>query len=307
MGMLIDGVWNDDVDRFMVDGAFQRETSVFPSVVGSDAIDALAATPERFVLVASFSCPWSHGAVLAWMLKGFSKNILLQRAGGARVQGYGLLPDGPLSGPMDLKHMHELYSASDPNFTGRATVPMLWDQQNKCGVSNSSAEIMRAFDAAGQGASLYPAAQAGEIDQLIAVIFDGLSNAVYRAGLAERQDVYDAAIESVFGTLDQLDTRLSDQTFLMDEAITLADLRLFATLVRFDTVYATHFRCTRKRIVDYPSLWRFARRIYQMDGVKQTIDFDDIREGYYVNDGNHNPFGLIGAQPEIDWDDAAGF
>jgi putative glutathione S-transferase len=236
-----------------------------------------------------------------------SKSIPLQRAGGARVQGYGLLTDGPLSGPMGLKHMHELYSVSDPTFTGRATVPMLWDQQNECGVSNSSAEIMRAFDAAGRGDCLYPETQSQEIDQLIGFIFDGLSNAVYRAGLAERQHAYNAAIESVFGTLNQLEKRLSDQPFLLGEVMTLADLRLFATLVRFDTVYTTHFRCTRKRIVDYPSLWRFARRIYQMAGVSLTVDFDDIREGYYLNDGSHNPFGLIGAQPEIDWDDATGF
>jgi glutathionyl-hydroquinone reductase len=303
MGMLIDGVWQDDVDRFMVDGAFQRETSSFPSAIGADVIEALRVTPERFVLVASFSCPWSHGAVLAWMLKGFSQTVAVQRAGGKRVEGYGLLRGGPLSGPMDICHMHQLYSASDAAFTGRATVPMLWDRAAGRGVSNSSADIMLAFDGAGDGDSLYPSALAQDIDGLIVQIFDGLSNAVYRAGLAERQDAYDGAIEQVFGTLDWLETRLSGQRYLFGDQLTLADLRLFATLVRFDTVYATHFRCTRKRIVDYPSLWRFARRMYQMVGVKQTVDFEDIIEGYYVNDGSHNPFGLIGAQPVIDWDD----
>ena len=173
-------------------------------------------------------------------------------------------------------------------------------------MSNDSGEIMKAFDAAGEGASLYPADLAQDIDALIGVIFDGLSNGVYRAGLAERQDAYDAAIDSVFGTLDMLEARLDQQPYLFGDAMTLADLRLFATLVRFDTVYATHFRCTRKRIVDSPSLWRFARRMYQTAGVTQTIDFEDIREGYYVNDGSHNPHGLIGAQPIIDWDDKTG-
>ena len=306
MGMLVDGVWCADVDRFMVDGRFEREVSALPAEVSDSVIARLADRPEDFVLVASNSCPWSHGAVLAWMLKGFSKVLPLQLAGGPRVEGYGMVADGPLSQGR-ARPVHALYTATVADFTGRSTVPVLWDAVEARVVSNDSAAIMRAFDVAGVGDVLAPEGISDAIDGLIAWIFEGLSNGVYRAGLAERQDAYDAAIESVFGTLDALEKRLAGQVFLFGDGLTLADLRLFATLVRFDTVCATHFRCTRKRLVDYPSLWRFARQVYQMPGVSLTVDFDEIRAGYYLNDGSHNPFGLIGAQPEIDWESRAGF
>ena len=306
MGMLVDGIWQADVDRFMVEGVFQREASPLPSRIEAADLDRLAADPARFVLIASNSCPWSHGAILAWALKGFSETVPLQMAGGARIEGYGLL-SGVLADPKEWRHLHQAYALHDPQYTGRATVPVLWDAVEDRIVSNDSGAIMKAFDVVGGGRPLYPADLAQQIDALTQDIFDGLSNAVYRAGLAERQDAYDAAIESVFGTLDGLEARLADQQYLFGDAMTLADVRLFATLVRFDTVYATHFRCTRKRLVDYPSLWRFARQVYQMPRVKQTVDFDEIRAGYYLNDGSHNPHGLIGAQPVIDWESTKGF
>lgn len=164
-------------------------------------------------------------------------------------------------------------------------------------LSNSSADIILAFDSVSELIDLRPAGLRDEIDALTQYIFDGLSNAVYRAGKSQRQDEYDDAVDTVFLTLDTLEDRLDGQTFLFGEKLTKADIRLFATLVRFDTVYPTHFRCTRKRIVDYPDLWRFARRIFQMPGIRQTVDFDEIRYGYYVNDGDHNPHGIVGQQP----------
>lgn len=165
---------------------------------------------------------------------------------------------------------------------------------------------MGAFDRAGQGLTLAPPEFTEEAETFLSWLFDGLSNAVYRAGLAQRQDEHDTAIDSVFGTLDTLETRLKSKQYLFGEALSLADLRLFGTLIRFDTVYATHFRCTRKRLVDYPSLWRFTRQIYQIPCIRDTVDFDDIRVGYYLNDGDHNPHNLICAQPEIDWDSRKG-
>jgi len=294
MGMLIDGKWEQDADGSMVSGTYRREQSALPTSLDAELLKQISDEHDRFFLIASASCPWSHGAVLALVLSGLSDRVKIQWAGGPRLQGYGLLPGGPLPDRSGFQHLHQFYTATVPNYTGRSTVPLLWDAQQRKILSNSSADIMVAFSALSNGVDLRPAGLSGEIDDLTQHIFDGLSNAVYRAGLSQQQGEYDQAVDTVFGTLDGLEKRLEGQTFLFGDQITLADLRLFATLVRFDTVYATHFRCTRKRLVDYPHLWRFARRIFQMPDIRQTVDFDEIRYGYYVNDGDHNPYGIVG-------------
>jgi len=306
MGMLIDGKWDNDADQSMVAGTYQREASALPTQFNDTALRALQIEPQRFVLVASASCPWSHGAVITSVLCGHSDRLLVQWAGGPRIEGYGLLPCGPITALGNFKYSHQLYAMTDPAYTGRATVPMLWDTKAQKVLSNTSADIIAAFDQTGTGPNLQPESLVSEIDALTKEIFDGLSNAVYRAGKAETQDEYDASVDTVFATMDRLERRLLDQRFLFGTELTTADVRLFASLVRFDTVYATHFRCTRKRLVDYPALWRFTRRIYQMPGIKETIDFEEIRFGYYVNDGRHNPFQIIGQQPVIDWESQDG-
>lgn len=306
MGMLINGKWDNDADRSMVAGTYRREESALAAAIDADALRTLREDPGRFILVASASCPWSHGAVIALVLRKLSGCLPIQWAGGPRIEGYGLLPSGPITRQGGIQYAHQLYTQADPGFTGRVTVPMLWDDKRQTLRSNSSADIIAALNQAGDGPDLQPPELADEIHRLTSQIFDGLSNAVYRAGMAERQNEYDEAVDTVFATMDRLEGRLTDQRFLFGKSLTAADVRLFATLARFDTVYVTHFRCTRKRLVDYPALWRFTRRIYQMPGIRQTLDFDQIRFGYYVNDGSHNPFGIIGQQPDIDWDDPSG-
>ena len=306
MGMLIDGIWDNTADRSMQDGSYRREMSAMPTKLDAQTVDLLRAEPSRFVLVASASCPWSHATVLASVFKGFAGHLPLQQAGGPRVQGYGIRPGGPLSAGGEVSHLHQLYSQTDAAFTGRATVPVLWDRVQNRILSNSSADILRAFNQAGSGPDLCPEPLRKDIEQLTASIFDGLSNAVYRAGKAERQDEYDAAVDLVFATMETLEARLSAGPFLFGAEMVETDIRLFATLVRFDTVYATHFRCTRKRLVDHPALWRFTRRIFQMPGISDTVDFDEIRSGYYLNDGSHNPHNIIAQQPVIDWGDTSG-
>ena len=306
MGMLIDGTWDNNTDRFMVGGKFQREASALPSDLNNHTVNEIENRPEGFILVASASCPWSHGVVIAAVLCGLSDRLAVQWAGGPRIEGYGLLADGPLCSVNNIEYVHQLYSMTNPTYTGRTTVPVLWDKEKQKILSNSSADIIAAIVQSGSGHSLKLDGNQREVDDLTQEIFDGLSNAVYRAGLAEKQSEYDEAVETVFATMDRLETRLSDQMFLFGAAMTTADVRLFATLVRFDTVYATHFRCTRKRLVEYPALWRFTRQIYQMPGIKQTIDFEEIRFGYYVNDGSHNPHNIIGQQPIIDWESKVG-
>lgn len=306
MGMLIDGKWHNDADRSMVSGTYRREQSALPSRIGDAARQRLRASPNDFVLIASASCPWSHATVITATLCGYADTLPIQSAGGPRIQGYGLLPEGPITGATDVRHAHQLYTLTDPTYTGRATVPMLWDKANQMILSNASADIITILIETGTHTHLDPAREGPDVASLTQQIFDGLSNAVYRAGKAERQNEYDDAVDTVFTTMAHLETRLADRPFLFGPQMTTADIRLFATLVRFDTVYATHFRCTRKRLVDHPNLWRFTRRIYQMPGIQTTVDFNEIRFGYYVNDGSHNPFNIIAQQPEIDWDSTDG-
>ncbi|MEL6463540.1 MAG: glutathione S-transferase C-terminal domain-containing protein [Pseudomonadota bacterium] len=306
MGMLIDGKWDDTADRSMVSGKFRREESALPTSIDRAARQNISSQKNRFFLIASASCPWSHGAVISLVLAGLTETVGIQWAGGPRKEGYGLLPGGPLPKRGEFEHVHQFYTSTISDYTGRSTVPVLWDAADNKILSNSSEDIILAFDAISPRIELRPKARADEIDALTQHIFDGLSNAVYRAGKSQQQDEYDEAVDLVFSTLDGLEQILGGQTFLFGDDLTLADVRLFATLVRFDTVYATHFRCTRRRLVDYPNLWRFTRQIFQIPGVRQTVDFQEIRYGYYVNDGDHNPYGIIGHQPEIDWDDRTG-
>jgi putative glutathione S-transferase len=300
MGMLIDGVWHDDADRSMQDGTYRREPSPLPSRIDDDVLARLRQRPEGFVLVASQSCPWSHGAVLTRLLAGFAQTVGLHGAGGPRIEGYALQPDGPLAG-LGFVHAHQLYTATVPVYTGRATVPILWDVEQGEVLSNSSADIIVALDAAGDGPTLFPTTHRQRLEEFLPWLFEHLSNAVYRAGKAQRQDEYEDATATVYASLHALEERLDGQRYILGDQMSVADVRLFATLVRYDSVYATHFRCTRYRLTDFPNLWRYTRRIYQMPDVAQTVDFDEIRRGYYLNDGSHNPFGLVADQPEIDW------
>lgn len=195
---------------------------------------------------------------------------------------------------------------SDPGYTGRVSVPVLWDSRTRRIVSNESAKIVRAFDAVrrrdgGLDFTLVPEGLRDEIDALNARTYRDLSNAVYRAGLARRQSAYDEAVAQVFAMLDELEGRLATRRYLFGATIAETDWRLFPTLVRFDAVYHTHFRCTRRRLVDYPNLWAYARDLHAWRGVAETVDLAAIRAGYYLNDGAHNPFGIVAVAPDADW------
>lgn len=295
MGMLVDGVWSDDADQTMENGRYRRKSSPMPQGLssGDDAIS------DDLVFVASLSCPWSHAATIVHALNNLADRIPLQIASGPRTQGYRLDQDGPLAAEGEF--LHGLYTKTDATYTGRATVPLLWDRSKGRIASNDSKTILRFFDKFGTHTNLRPAEHEAEIDTLLTRIHDGLANAVYRAGKAQRQDEYEEAVEAVYETLQWLEDRLRFQQYLLTDDLTEPDVRLFATLVRFDTVYATHFRCTRYRLTDFPNLWRFTRDTYRMQKVRQTVDFDEIRRGYYLNDGDHNPHGIVAEQPVLDW------
>lgn len=308
MGMMVAGRWSDE-DKTIEDGAFKRQKSRFAEPVRSGTAESLRDTPGRYHLIASLSCPWSHRTLLARSLKGLEDLVPLQIAGGTRVQGYPVNGGDPWRVPgteTEILHVHELYARTDPCYSGRATVPLLWDSGEQRILSNESLQILRLFDEVpardgGLAFTLRPAEQAADIDSLNRRLHDELANGVYRAGLARRQDHYEAAVEQVFALLEVLERRLSRRRFLFGAVLTESDLHLLPVLLRFDSVYYTHFRCCRRRLVDYPSLWAYTRDLYAWCGVSKTTDFGVIRQGYYLNDGDSNPHGLIAVAPEIDW------
>ncbi len=300
MGMLIDGEWRADSDRTQEDGAFRRETSALPAISVAWLAKQLSSKPAP-ILVASQSCPWSHRATLVRAVKNL-KMVSVVIAGGPRTEGYELTDRNSLKvGNEQVRHIHQLYRSTDARYSGRATVPLLWDPQAQSILSNDSATIARALDSVGPDWRLAPDALASEIDAINARIYDGLANAVYRAGFATSQMSYEAAVADVYATLDWLESVLSQQRCLFGPQVTEADLFLFATLVRFDAAYVPLFRCTRRRLVDYPALWAYARDVYQWPGVLGTFDFKANLEGYFLNDTDNNPHGIVPDLPEIDW------
>lgn len=308
MGMLIEGRWTEE-DRNIEKGAYIRPRSVYDQVLAADVLEALRAEPGRFHLIASLSCPWSHRTLIARRLKGLKQAVPLQVAGGARVQGYAVNGGNLWSVPgtdARIAHIHQLYTLSEPEYTGRVTVPVLWDSRTRRIACNESAKMMRAFDTVPPSDdaldfTLVPESLRDEIDGLNARVHQELSNAVYRAGFARKQSAYDEAVEQVFAMLDELEGRLSGQRYLFGATITETDWRLFPTLVRFDAVYHVLFRCSRRRLVDYPNLWAYARDLYAWRGIAETVDFTAIRAGYYLNDGDNNPFRIVADAPDIDW------
>ena len=302
MGMLIDGNWRADVDRILQDGAFLREASTLPTISASQ-LSARLTSGSSPVLVASLSCPWSHRTTLVRAIKNlhFIPAVI---AGGPRTQGYALPDQHRLNiQGKQYRHVHQLYHATDPGYSGRATVPLLWDTQTGSILTNMSATIARALDMIGSVWRLAPDAQSDHVDAMNTRIYQGLANAVYRAGFATAQDAYDVAIADVFATLDWLEDHLTDRRCLFGTQITEADLFLFATLVRFDAVYVPLFRCTRRRLVDYPVLWAYARDVYSWPGIADTIDFSANLEGYFLNDTDNNPHGIVPELPQTDWAD----
>lgn len=313
MGMMLKGQWTN-TDRLIAHGAFVRPASNYDGDIGPDTLTALAAEPGRFHLIASRSCPWSHRTTVMHTLQGLAPLVPLQIAHGPRIQGYSANGGKPWLVPgsdREIIHMHELYALSDPSYSGRVSVPVLWDSQRQRIVSNESAKIMRAFDAVpnqqaptqknGEAATYLPDDLRSRIDRLNASLQTELSNAVYRAGLAQSQSAYDLAVQSVFAMLDFLETRLATRRYLFGAIITESDWQLFPTLARFDAVYHSHFRCTRHRLVDYPNLWAYARDLRSWRGIAATVDLPAILEGYYRNDGVHNPFSIVAEPAAVDW------
>ncbi len=305
MGALVKGKWTEESDKLFQKGRFIRQASSYDGPLPDAVINSICSAEGRYILVASLSCPWSHRVALVRAVKNLASSLPLVVAKGPRLQGYAIEEDTiPGLKGHGIRHLHQLYTLSDPVCSGRSTVPLLWDSQDMKIICNDSAQMMRSLDRVQSdlNVTLTPPPQLHRINSLNTRIHSGLGNAVYRAGLARSQAAYEDAVNHVFSTLDFLDEELRQSRYLCGDLLTESDLQLFTTLVRFDAVYASHFRCTRKRLTDYPALWPYARDLHSLPGISGTVDFPAILDGYYSNDGDHNPYGIIAELPEINWD-----
>lgn len=286
------------------DGAFNRQQSRFREL---DALLEKAPQPGDFHLYVSLACPWAHRTIIARALLGLEQRIGMTVVDPIRDERGWAFTDAP--DPINgWRFLSEAYLASDPDFDDRVTVPVLWDRQRGVIANNESADILRIFDAWGDPAvALVPEPLRAEIDRVNEHVYATINNGVYRAGFAASQAAYDEAVTALFAALDELEQRLSGQRYLVaSEAPTEADWRLFTTLIRFDTAYHGHFKCNRRRIVDYPSLWGYVRDLYQHPGVAATVDLDHITRHYHATHLQINPTGIVPIGPDLDLDAAHG-
>jgi len=316
MGLLVDGKWQDVwYDTKSTKGRFERSKSQFRNWVTADGSAGptgegeFKAEPGRYHLYVSYACPWAHRTLIFRALKKLEDVIsvsvvdyLMAEEGWTFYGTTGSTGD-ELYGS---KRLYEIYTRADPNYSGRVTVPVLWDKQRQTIVSNESSEIIRmlntAFNEFGDASlDFYPEALAAEIDSLNDFIYPNINNGVYRAGFATQQDAYEEAFKQLFAALDTLEDRLSRQRYLTGSSLTEADWRLFTTLLRFDPVYVDHFKCNLRRVADYPNLWNYTRELYQVPGVASTVNMEHIKGHYYRSHKTINPTGIVPMGPDIDF------
>ncbi|MEB3262821.1 MAG: glutathione S-transferase family protein [Synechococcus sp.] len=316
MGLLINGEWSDHwYDTSASGGHFVRDTSRFRHWItpdgspGPSGEGGFPAEAGRYRLYVSLACPWAHRTLIFRALKGLEELLpvsvvhwFMGEHGWSFDPGPGVIPDPNLQ----ARFLHQLYTHADPHCCGRVTVPVLWDEQRGTIVSNESSEIIRmlnsAFDGLGARAGdYYPEPLRAEIDRLNARLYDTVNNGVYKCGFATSQAAYEEAFEPLFASLDWLEQHLAQHRYLLGDRLTEADWRLFTTLVRFDPVYVGHFKCNRRRLVDYPHLFAYVRELYQWPGVAATVNFAHIKRHYYESHATINPTGVVPLGPEIDF------
>ncbi|WMS42912.1 glutathione S-transferase family protein [Acuticoccus sp. MNP-M23] len=314
MGYLMDGKWNTGSPNFANDsGEFDRKESSFRNFVTADGSPGpsgeggFKAEAGRYHLYVALACPWAHRTLILRRRKGLEDKIGLSIVhwfmgddGWSFDQTDGTIPD-TVNG---ADFMRDVYLKADPSYTGRVTVPVLWDKERGTIVSNESAEIIRmfadAFDDVGAKPGDYrPAALADEIDQVNERVYDTVNNGVYKSGFATKQDAYEKNVKALFASLDWLETRLEGHDYLVGDQLTEADVRLYTTLVRFDAVYHGHFKCNVRRIADYPNLQRYLSALYRQDGFGDTTDFTHIKNHYYQSHPSVNPTRIVPVGPDL--------
>lgn len=317
MGLLVDGVWKDQwYDTKSSGGKFERSAAKFRNWVTADGSvgpsgDAgFKAESGRYHLYVSYACPWAHRALIFRALKGLEDHISLSAVHPDMLgDGWTFATDFPgATGDtlFDYPYARDIYTRADPKFSGRVTVPILWDKVNETIVSNESSEIIRMFNSAfneitGNTADYWPEHLRDDIETVNSRIYDTVNNGVYKCGFATTQTAYDDAVHPLFDSLDWVEGILANNRYLVGDTLTEADWRLFTTLVRFDNVYHLHFKCNRRRITDYPNLWAYTRELYQMQGVAETVRMDHIVRHYHYSHETINPNRIIPINPNIDF------
>lgn len=318
MGLLVDGTWHDVwYDTKATRGKFVRSEAQFRNWVTADGTAGptgsagFKAESGRYHLYVSYACPWAHRTLIFRTLKGLEPHIsvsavhpdMLDKGWTFESDDHGATGDHLFG----FEYMHQVYTKTQPDVSTRVTVPVLWDKKTQTIVSNESSEIIRMLNSAfdhitGNTDDYWPHELRDQIAPINDRIYDTLNNGVYKAGFATTQSAYDDAIGPLFDTLDWIEDLLSRQRYLAGDRITEADWRLFTTLVRFDKVYHLHFKCNRKRIIDYPAIWDYVRELYQWDGVKETVNFAHIVRHYHYSHETINPNRIIPINPDIDFD-----
>ncbi len=319
MGLLVDGKWHDkwyDTDK--TGGKFEREAARFRNWVtpdgtpGAQGEGGFQAESGRYHLYVSMACPWAHRTLIFRKLKGLEPHIAVSVVHPDMVEnGWEFRPDDEAHQDdlYNYRFMHQLYTRAAPSYSGRVTVPVLWDAQKQTIVSNESADIIRMLNSAFDGLDgvkaeqdFYPAELHSDIEAVNERIYHTVNNGVYKAGFATAQDKYEEAYAELFRSLDWLEDRLSTQRYLVGRQLTEADWRLFTTLIRFDAVYFSHFKCNRQRIADFPALSAYVRDLYQVPGVAETVDLEQIKRHYYVSQRTINPTQVVPVGPEVELD-----
>jgi putative glutathione S-transferase len=309
-GYLLNGQWHEGwYDTVKTSGEFVRHESVFRRWVTADGSSGFPAERGRYHLYASLACPWAHRTLIMRKLKKLDDVIsvsivdpVMAERGWAFSDAPGAIPDTV----NNFQYLHQVYTAAAPDYSGRVTVPVLWDKQGRTIVSNESADIIRMFNSAFAAftpvaTDYYPDRLRDRIDEVNQFVYDRVNNGVYRAGFAGSQKAYERAFDTLFAALDQLDDKLAQSRYVTGDTLTEADWRLFTTLVRFDAVYYVHFKCNLRRIAEYPNLSRLLRELYRVPGVAETVNMDHIKRHYYLSHRHLNPSGIVPKGPVLDF------
>ena len=294
------------------DGSFRRQESSFRGSVSADGSTGFPLEAGRYHLYVARACPWAHRTLIGRLLMGLEDVIGVSFVDPLRDERGWAFSGSEYVDPINgFRYLSEAYEAADPGYDARVTVPVLWDTREHTIVCNESADILRMLSTvfaplARHPVELYPERLRGDIDALNQRIYENVNNAVYKAGFATRQSVYEREVRSLFQTLDALDLRLADRRFLLGPEPTETDWRLFTTLVRFDAVYQIHFKCSVRKLAEYEYLWPYARDLYQWPGIADTVDFDEIRAHYYGTHPMINPSGLVALLPATSFEEPAG-
>ena len=309
MGVLVNGEWREEQAYADETGTFVPSEPYFRDWITADGASGYKAEPGRYHLYVSLACPWAHRTLIFRKLKKLEDVITLSVVDDFKGDEGWFFSDAPGCIPDTVNGAHylrEVYVRAKADYTGRVSVPVLWDKATGAIVNNESPEIIRmfnsAFDAFGDATlDFYPAELRGEIDAVNADVFEHVNVGVYKAGFATKQAPYETAVTALFATLDKLEARLARQRYLCGDRLTEADWRLFTTLLRFDPVYHGHFKCNLRRLVDYANLWGFTRELYQVPGVAETVDIEHIKRHYYASQLDVNPTGVVPTGPDIDF------